>query len=278
MPIDSEGWRAAIVNNKFNYIFHTKRSVCSSLSNFYLSMASPIVSTICYLYFFITISVFNLPLSIFLTFLCINILLLDSFWSAIVCQSDEDVSRKLIMTNLVILTNCTQIMVLLFIPSTGPILFSMKTFKLKANEFFRANKVTILVLFKMTQCFQLFSHLIHYLISTDIVRTMLILSGNVHENPGRTDCNLKFFHWNLDSITARDNKKISLIEAYNSVFNYNLIAISDTRLDRSISNEDIQIGGFAVMYFATTIQVIPEFRVEFVFIIKKAFQLGVGMT
>ena len=68
---------------------------------------------------------------------------------------------------------------------------------------------------------------------------MLILSANVQENPGPTDCNLKFFHWNLDSITARDNTKISLIEAYNSVFNYDLIAISDTGLDLSVSNEDI---------------------------------------
>ena len=149
------------MNNKFNYIFHTKCSVYSSLFNIYLSMVSPIVSTICYLYFFITISVFNLPLSIFLTFLCINIPLLDSFWSAIVCQSDEDVSRKL-MINLVILTNYTQTMVLLFNPSIGPILFSMKTFSLKANEFFRANKVKILVLFKMIQCFQLLSYLIYY--------------------------------------------------------------------------------------------------------------------
>ena len=163
------------MNSKFNYIFHTKRSVYSSLLNFYLSMASPVVSTICYLYFFITISVFNLPLSILLTFLCINIPLLDSFWSSIVCQSDEDVSRKL-MINLLILTNYTQTMVLLFNPSIGPILFSMKTFSLKANKFFRAYKVTILVFFKMTQCFQLLSYLIYYLISTDIVRAMLILS------------------------------------------------------------------------------------------------------
>ena len=145
------------------------------------------------------------------------------------------------MINLVILTNYTQTMVLLFNPSIGPILFSMKTFSLKANEFFTANKVTILVLFRMTQCFQLLSYLIYYLISTDIVRAMLILSGNVHENPGPTDCDLKFFHWNLDSISARENTKISLIEAYNSVSSHDLIAISDTRLDPSISNEDIQI-------------------------------------
>ena len=165
---------------------------------------------ICYLYLFITISVFNLPLSIFLTFLCINIPLLYSFWSFLVCQSVEDVSHKL-MINLVILTNCTQTMVLLSNPSIGPILFSMKTFSLKANELFKAKKVTILVLFRMTQCFQLFSYLIYYLISIDIVQTILILSGNLHENQGPTDCNLKFFQRNLDSITARDNTKISLI-------------------------------------------------------------------
>ena len=61
-------------------------------------------------------------------------------------------------------------------------------------------------------------------------------------------------------------------EAYNSVFNYDLIAISDTRFDRSISNEDIQIEGSAAMYFATIIQVTPEFQVEF-FIIKKTSPL-----
>ena len=69
------------------------------------------------------------------------------------------------------------------------------------------------------------------------------------ENPGPNNRNLKFFHWNLDSITARDNTKISLIEAYNSVFSYDLTAISDTKLDRSISNEDIQIERFSCDVF-----------------------------
>ena len=69
------------------------------------------------------------------------------------------------------------------------------------------------------------------------------------ENPGPNNCNLKFFHWNFDSITARDNTKISLIEACNSVFSYDLTAISDTRLDPSISNEDIQIERFSCDVF-----------------------------
>ena len=104
----------------------------------------------------------------------------------------------------------------------------------------------ILMLIRIAQiCCQFFSYLNYYLVITDIVQTLLILSGNVLENPSPTDCNLKFFHWNLDSLTALDNSKISLIEACNSVFNYDLIAISDTRLDHSISNEDIQIKGFS---------------------------------
>ena len=101
------------------------------------------------------------------------------------------------------------------------------------------------MLIRTAQYCQLFSYLNYYLIITDIVQTLLILSGNVLENPGPTDCNLKFFHWNLDNLTTRDNSEISLIEAYNSVFNDDLIAISDTRLDQSIRNEDIQIKGFS---------------------------------
>ena len=67
---------------------------------------------------------------------------------------------------------------------------------------------------------------------------------NVLENPGPTYFNLKYFYWNLDSLTVRDNSKVSLIKAYSSVLNYVLIATSDTRLDRSINNEDIKIQGF----------------------------------
>ena len=91
-------------------------------------------------------------------------------------------------------------------------------------------------LFKITLYLQLLSFLLYHLICSDIIKSNLVRSRNVHENPGPNDSNLKFFHWNLDSLTARNNTKISLIEAYNSVFNYDLIAVSDTRLNQSIDN------------------------------------------
>ena len=100
-------------------------------------------------------------------------------------------------------------------------------------------------LFKISLYLQLLSFLLYHSIGSDVIKSNLVRSGNVHENPGPKDCNLKFFHWNLDSLTAHNNTKISLIEAYNSVFNYDLIAVSDTRLNQSIDNEDILIEGFS---------------------------------
>ena len=52
------------------------------------------------------------------------------------------------------------------------------------------------------------------------------LSVDVHPKPGPFTDSLKFCHWNLNSICARDKIKIALIEAYNSVFHYDLIALS----------------------------------------------------
>ena len=108
----------------------------------------------------------------------------------------------------------------------------------------------VLILFKLSLYLQLLSFLLYHLISSDIIKSNLVRSGNVHENPDPNDCNLKFFHRNLDSLTARNNTKISLIEAYNSVFNYDLIAVSDTRLNQSIDSEDIRIEGFSNEIFS----------------------------
>ena len=114
---------------------------------------------------------------------------------------------------------------------------------LKANKLRGVNNVKVLKLVIMY--LQLLSFLLYHLISSDIIKSNLVRSGNVHDNPGSNDCNLKFFHWNLDSLTARSNTKILLIEAYNSVFNYDLIVVSDTRLNQSIDSDDIRIEGFS---------------------------------
>ena len=67
---------------------------------------------------------------------------------------------------------------------------------------------------------------------------VLLICGDVHPRPGPCHGNsLKFCHWNLDSIAVHDFIKILLIEACNPVYNYDLIAFSETYLDSSITNE-----------------------------------------
>jgi len=57
----------------------------------------------------------------------------------------------------------------------------------------------------------------------------IIPSGDIEQNPGpNRKCFLKFCHWNLNSISAREKVKLPVIEAYNSVHRYDIFAISET--------------------------------------------------
>ena len=75
---------------------------------------------------------------------------------------------------------------------------------------------------------------------------LLLLSGDIHKNPGPiTRKDLKFFHWNLNSLCARDGIKKQLIEVYDAVHKYDVIAVSESMLDSTIKNDDISIEGFS---------------------------------
>ena len=65
----------------------------------------------------------------------------------------------------------------------------------------------------------------------------ILLSGDVDANPGPDTFNVCF--WNLNSITAHDFLRVSLIEAYISVYNCDLIGIVETHLDSTIEQEQI---------------------------------------
>ena len=61
----------------------------------------------------------------------------------------------------------------------------------------------------------------------------------MHPNPSPCHGNtFKFCHWNLDSITVNN---FPLKEAFNSVYNYDIIAVSETYLASSIPNESISL-------------------------------------
>ena len=65
----------------------------------------------------------------------------------------------------------------------------------------------------------------------------LIRSGDIEIQPGPIKNALKFCHWNLNSVLAHDRIKISLLEAYNSVYNYDILVLGETYLSGDISHE-----------------------------------------
>ena len=70
---------------------------------------------------------------------------------------------------------------------------------------------------------------------------LLSQHGDIEKNPGprlESSQYLTFCHWNLNSLTSHDSVKVSLLQAYNSIHNYDLICLSETYLDSSASLDD----------------------------------------
>ena len=60
--------------------------------------------------------------------------------------------------------------------------------------------------------------------------------GNVEINPGSKKEETRFFtcfHWNLNSILIHN--KLSLLEEYNTIHQYDILCISETYLDSPVS-------------------------------------------
>ena len=77
-----------------------------------------------------------------------------------------------------------------------------------------------------------------------VVMMLLLLSGNVHPNPGPKrdkDYNFSVCCWNIGSISAHNFSKLSLHFSYDSIYNYDLICLSETFLDSSFLPDDSRL-------------------------------------
>ena len=75
------------------------------------------------------------------------------------------------------------------------------------------------------------------------IRLALIVSGDIETNPGPENCNknISFCHWNINGIAANNFVKISLLEAYNTLHDFDLICITETLLDSDYTNDDSRL-------------------------------------
>ena len=94
------------------------------------------------------------------------------------------------------------------------------------------------------------NYIIHFIflfqvcISVPYVKYILISCGDIKINPGpktTSDHNLSVCYWNLNGITTNNFIKKSLLEAYNTIHNYDIICISETFLNSDLSHDDSRL-------------------------------------
>ena len=93
----------------------------------------------------------------------------------------------------------------------------------------------------------LFSTFISYNFLRWLYVLLITLSGDVELNLGpkrNAVQTLSICHWNLNSICAHNFAKLTLLRAYVSVRKFDIICLSETYLDYSIDDENLEISGY----------------------------------
>ena len=73
------------------------------------------------------------------------------------------------------------------------------------------------------------------------IPSLLFRWGDTEKNPGPKYSSLAFCHWNLNGLTAHDYIRISLLQAYVTQHNYDIICLLETLLNSSIDSSDTRI-------------------------------------
>ena len=74
--------------------------------------------------------------------------------------------------------------------------------------------------------------------------SLLFLRGDIESNPGpRNSKNHlpSFCHWHLNSLSAHSFANKFLLKAYNAIYKYNFICLSETYLDSSILSDQVSL-------------------------------------
>ena len=73
-----------------------------------------------------------------------------------------------------------------------------------------------------------------------VLTFLLIMSGDIETNPGPNNetKSISICHWNLNGISTQNFVKLSMLEAYNSIYDYDIICLSETYLNSPQSGND----------------------------------------
>ena len=236
MPIGTEEWRAGVGSYSYRYSLpeaFLRVSLCSLLATAFRCFA--------YLYLIIAVSLITLPVSVLTKSLFAHFptpSFLPSSWQQNLVSLNGQRSNFALSTSYVIF-----------------IIYFLFSF---SRDFIKINGVTLMACPKIRKQYMIFlEHAVYaFLISnyldifsagenfpTKLILILILLAGDIETNPGPATAScLKFYHWNLNSVCARGGILTTLIEAYNSIHHFDVIAISESMF---ISNDSIFIEGFS---------------------------------
>ena len=83
-----------------------------------------------------------------------------------------------------------------------------------------------------------------------LIKLLLVCSGDIEINPGlKTKNQILLCHWNLNVLADHNFIKVSLLQALSVTHDYDIICLTETFLDPSISNDDerINIKGYNLL-------------------------------
>ena len=129
------------------------------------------------------------------------------------------------------------------------LLFSLHLIFNLINYTIANHKIIVKILCK---CALRYIFLFQLCIFLPFIMNNLKICGDIESNPGPVNNpaqDLTVCHWNLNGIAAHNFVKISLLEAFNSVNNFDVICVSETFLDSTYSVDDsrLMIQGYAMI-------------------------------
>ena len=235
MPTGTQEWRAGVGSKSYRCSLtraFLRVSLCGLLATAFRCFA--------YLHLIIAVSLITLPVSVLTTSLFEHFptpSFLPSSWQRNLVNLKGQMSTFALSTSYVIIT-----------------IYFVFSF---SRDFIKTNGVTLMTCPKFGKQYIIFlQHAVYALLISNYLgifsagenfptKLIMLLAGDIETNPGPATAScLQFCHWNLTSICARGGIKTTLIEAYNSIHHFDVIAISESMLDRTISNDDIFIEGF----------------------------------
>ena len=177
-------------------------------------------------------------------------------WDAHLSFLFKDLSKLLLFASITCLIMTNPVAVLLTITDFTPTHSLRKIVYLFCNiktKFHNYLFLSILfkwnIIIKILRIFYYsFSYRPHDCFALWYIFLSLSLSKDIHPNPGPysefSSSFLTFCNWNLNSISKDDFYRVSLLEAHNTVFNYDIISLCETSLNATVNVKENILPGY----------------------------------